>query len=257
MYVSARHKNRKGTPASSGRSELCLPRDRPEVLDNHEHADVSSSHRRSRVRIELGVERVDVTNVAREVVQRSPDRKPRQLRRSHKRCDPSPPLCTTLCPPSVHDSQLSPGVSMQLGRLRSERPLSRGWTRKRGPDNQQTANRRSQVNEPNGASHANWTRKRGPDNANSHVHRPVGDLRAADFDHEAVDQQDQQDRIERVQRPLLPRDHVVDDLVGDLRDRLPQHLRAADPTKVLLDIAGRQPLRVQRDHVAPSPSRRR
>ena len=83
--------------------------------------------------------------------------------------------------------------------------------------------------------------------ADRDVDRPVGDLRAAHLDHQAVDQQH---RVERVERPALPGDHLVDDLVGDLRDRLPRDLGPVDLEQVLLDVPGRQPLRVQRDHVA-------
>ena len=83
--------------------------------------------------------------------------------------------------------------------------------------------------------------------ADRDVDRPVRDLRAADLDHQAVDQQD---RVERIERPALPGDHVVDDLVGDLRDRLPRDLGPVDLEQVLLDVAGRQALRVERDHVA-------
>ena len=86
--------------------------------------------------------------------------------------------------------------------------------------------------------------------ADRDVDRPVRDLRAPDLDHQAVDQQH---RVERIERPALPGDHLLDDLVGDLRDRLPRHLRPVDLEQVLLDVARRQALRVQRDHVARKP----
>lgn len=43
---------------------------------------------------------------------------------------------------------------------------------------------------------------------------------------------------------------IVDDLVGDPRDRVARHLTAVDLGQVLLDLPRRQPPRVQRDHVA-------
>ena len=64
------------------------------------------------------------------------------------------------------------------------------------------------------AQHVSFAGQVDPD---GDAHAPVGDLGAADFDGDRVDQQH---RIDRIQGPVLPRRHVRDDLVGDLRDRL-------------------------------------
>jgi len=82
--------------------------------------------------------------------------------------------------------------------------------------------------------------------ADGDVHGPVGDLGTADLDHDRVDQQH---RIHRIQRPVLPRSHVSDDLVGDLRDRLTAHLGVIDLLKVRLDLACGETLGIQRDHI--------
>ena len=78
----------------------------------------------------------------------------------------------------------------------------------------------------------------------------VGDLRAADLDDQAVDQEH---RIERVERPALPGQHVLDDEIGDLTDRLTRDLGAVDLLQMLLDLARRQAFRVERDDVARQP----
>ena len=82
--------------------------------------------------------------------------------------------------------------------------------------------------------------------ADGDVHGPVGDLGAADLDHDRVDQQH---RIHRVQRPVLPHRHASDDLVSDLRDRLAAHLGVIDLRKVRLDLSGGESLRIQRNHI--------
>ncbi len=79
-----------------------------------------------------------------------------------------------------------------------------------------------------------------------HIHGPVGDLGVTDLHDDRVDQQH---RIHRIEGPVLPHRHVGHDLVGDLRDRLPAHRRVIDLGQVRLDLAGREALRVQRDHV--------
>src|SRR3546814_3088788 len=53
--------------------------------------------------------------------------------------------------------------------------------------------------------------------------------------------------------PVLPGDHVLDDRVGDLGDRLSRHLGPVDLQQVGLDVTGREPLRVERDHVPGQP----
>ena len=52
-----------------------------------------------------------------------------------------------------------------------------------------------------------------------------------------------------IEGPILPRRHVGHDGVGDLRDRLPAHRGVVDLFEVRPDLAGREPFRVQRDHV--------
>ena len=86
--------------------------------------------------------------------------------------------------------------------------------------------------------------------ADGHIHGPVGDLGVADLDHDRVDQQH---RVDRVEGPVLPHRHVGHDLVGDLRDRLPAHRGVIDLFEMRLDLTGREPLRVQRDHIARQP----
>src|SRR5207244_5737623 len=52
-----------------------------------------------------------------------------------------------------------------------------------------------------------------------------------------------------VEWTALPQRHVFDDLVGDLRDRLPADLGAVDLQQVRLNVAGGHALRIQRDHI--------
>ena len=66
----------------------------------------------------------------------------------------------------------------------------------------------------------------------------------ADLDHDRVEVDD---RVEGIQRATLPRQHLLGDLVGDLRDRLPADLGADRGHQVMLDIALRHPAGIQGD----------
>lgn len=75
----------------------------------------------------------------------------------------------------------------------------------------------------------------------AHV-RPVTNL------HDQGVQED--DRVERIQRSLLPSQDLVQNLVGDRRDRLSTNLGADRGDQVMFDIADRHPAGIQRhDHV--------
>lgn len=80
--------------------------------------------------------------------------------------------------------------------------------------------------------------------AYGHVDGSVGDLGVADLDHDRVDQQH---RVEPIQRPVLPREHVLDNRVGDLGDRLSADLSAIELEQMRLDVTRREPLGVERD----------
>ena len=82
--------------------------------------------------------------------------------------------------------------------------------------------------------------------AHGHVDGPVGDLAVADLHHDGVDQQH---RVDAVQGPVLPRQQVLDDGVGDPADGVPGDLGAVDLGQMRLDVAGGHALGVQRDHV--------
>src|SRR5439155_22147171 len=69
-------------------------------------------------------------------------------------------------------------------------------------------------------------------------------LAVADLDDQGVEVDD---RVERLQGPVLPRLDVVEDRVGDLGDQLRADLGAVDLGQVALDLADRQPARVERD----------
>jgi hypothetical protein len=86
--------------------------------------------------------------------------------------------------------------------------------------------------------------------ADRHVDGPVRDLRASDLDDDRVDQHH---GVDRVEGPVLPGDLVVDDRVGDLRDRLPGDVGVVDLREVPLNVTGRHALRVERDDVAGQP----
>ena len=77
------------------------------------------------------------------------------------------------------------------------------------------------------------------------VDRFVADLAVADLDHQRVDEDH---RIHRVQRPVAPLGHLLDHLVGDLRDGLLAHRGAVDLGEVRRDLPGGQPARGQRQH---------
>jgi hypothetical protein len=83
--------------------------------------------------------------------------------------------------------------------------------------------------------------------ADRDVYGAVGYLAVADLDHQGVDQQHRVDAA--VQGPGLPGDHVIEDLIGDLRDRLPGDLGVVDLRQMRLDLPRRQALRVEADHV--------
>jgi hypothetical protein len=74
--------------------------------------------------------------------------------------------------------------------------------------------------------------------------RSIGDLTLTDLHHQRVDQHH---RVNPVQRPRLPGREFVDDLVGDPGDQVTRHLGVVDVGQVGLDLAGRQPLGIQRD----------
>ncbi len=79
--------------------------------------------------------------------------------------------------------------------------------------------------------------------------RDVGGLVAhvgavADLDHQRVEVDH---RVERLQRAALPGQHLIEDLVGDLADRLVGELGADRDGEVVLDVADRHPARVQAD----------
>ena len=83
--------------------------------------------------------------------------------------------------------------------------------------------------------------------ADRHVHGPVGYLGVKGLDHDGVEPSTGQTASSGA---VLPRRHVGHHRVGDLRDRLPAHADAVDLGQVRPDLAGREPFRVQRDHVA-------
>ncbi len=84
------------------------------------------------------------------------------------------------------------------------------------------------------------------------VDGPVGDLTVADLHHDRVDEHH---RIDAIERPVQPVGHLLEDPVGDLRDRLPGDLGPVDLGEMRFDLTGREPLRGQRD--APSSRPRR
>ena len=75
------------------------------------------------------------------------------------------------------------------------------------------------------------------------VDRPVGDLTVADLHHDRVDEDR---RVDLVQRPVLPRLHLLDHLVGDPADGLLRHRGAVDLREVRADLTRGQTLRIQR-----------
>jgi hypothetical protein len=78
------------------------------------------------------------------------------------------------------------------------------------------------------------------------IDRPVRHRSVPDLDHDRVNEHH---RVNAVEWPGLPRHHVIDDPVGDLRDRLPAHLRVIDLQQMLLDVAGCHALGIQRNDV--------
>ena len=66
----------------------------------------------------------------------------------------------------------------------------------------------------------------------------------ADLQHQRVEEDD---RVDVIQRPLLPLTDVVHDRVGDAADQVAADLDAVDLGQVRLDVARRQPARVERE----------
>ena len=83
--------------------------------------------------------------------------------------------------------------------------------------------------------------------ADRDVHGPVGYLGVKGLDHDRVEPSTGQTASRGA---VLPRRHVGHDRVGDLRDRLPAHADAVELLEVRPDLTGREPFRVQRDHIA-------
>ena len=76
--------------------------------------------------------------------------------------------------------------------------------------------------------------------AGAALHRPA----LADLQHQRVEEDD---RVDVLQRPLLPLADVVHDRVGDAADQVAADLDAVDLGQVRLDVARRQPARVERE----------
>lgn len=75
----------------------------------------------------------------------------------------------------------------------------------------------------------------------------VADVAAvADLDNDAVEVDD---RMQRLERPVLPRQHLVGHVVGDLRDRLMRQFGADRRDEVMTDVTDRHPAGIERhDH---------
>ena len=71
----------------------------------------------------------------------------------------------------------------------------------------------------------------------------LDDAAFADLDHQRVEKEH---RVDVVERSLLPGADVVDDRVGDAADQVAADLDAVDLLEVRLDVARRQPARVER-----------
>gem|GEM_PF-3764028 len=80
--------------------------------------------------------------------------------------------------------------------------------------------------------------------ADSDIERLVTDLPVTDLHHDRVDEHD---RVDPIQRPVLPFGHLLDHLVGDLRDRVLAHRGAVDVIEVRCDLTGGQPTGSQRE----------
>ena len=62
-------------------------------------------------------------------------------------------------------------------------------------------------------------------------------------------------RVERFERPALPGQHLLEDLVGDLADRLVGQLGAQRGAQVVLDVADRHPAGIEADDHVVEPTK--
>lgn len=85
----------------------------------------------------------------------------------------------------------------------------------------------------------------GQRHSNRRIDRPVRHLPVADLHHDRVDEDR---RVHLFQGPRGPFVHLLDDLVGDPRDRFLADRRAVDLREVRTDLTRGQPVRIQRQH---------
>src|SRR6218665_2420957 len=86
-----------------------------------------------------------------------------------------------------------------------------------------------------------------PDRGNAHsdLEPLVADLPVTDLHHDHVDEHH---RVNTLQQPVEPFGHLLDELVGDLRDRVPRHQGSIPLVQVRCDLTSHQPARAQQQN---------